>query len=113
MLNKLECIQLLKQDVIPALGCTEPVCVALCLAHASKVLDEEILSIDCEVNIGIFNLLPIPGLDGYQAILSLIEGIIHREVPVKVKYALQVLGLALVFGLMIAVTYQDILRLFK
>lgn len=65
------------------------------------------------VNIGIFNLLPIPGLDGYQAILSLIEGIIHREVPVKVKYALQVLGLALVFGLMIAVTYQDLLRLFK
>lgn len=54
MLNKLECIQLLKQDVIPALGCTEPVCVALCLAHASKVLDEEILSTDCEVNIGIF-----------------------------------------------------------
>ena len=38
---------------------------------------------------------------------------IHREGPVKVKYALQVLGLALVFGLMIAVTYQDILRLFK
>mgnify|MGYP000541013565 FL=1 len=54
------------------------------------------------VNIGILNLLPIPGLDGYQAILSLIEGIIHREVPVKVKYALQVLGLVLVFGLMIA-----------
>lgn len=64
------------------------------------------------VNIGIFNLLPIPGLDGYQAILSLIEGIIHREVPIKVKYALQVLGLAIVFGLMIAVTYQDLLRLF-
>ena len=54
MLNKLECIQLLKQDVIPALGCTEPVCVALCLANASKVLDEEILSIECDVNIGIF-----------------------------------------------------------
>lgn len=65
------------------------------------------------VNIGIFNLLPIPGLDGYQAILSLIEGIIHREVPMKVKYALQVFGLALVFGLMIAVTYQDLLRLFQ
>ena len=65
------------------------------------------------VNIGILNLLPIPGLDGYQAILSLIEGIIHREVPGKVKYALQVLGFALVFGLMIAVTYQDLLRLFQ
>lgn len=54
MLNKKECIQLLKQDVTPALGCTETVCVALCLAHAAEVLDEEIVSIDVDVNIGIF-----------------------------------------------------------
>lgn len=54
MLNKKECIQLLKQDVTPALRCTEPVCVALCLAHAAKILDEEIVSIDVDVNIGIF-----------------------------------------------------------
>lgn len=54
MLTRKECIQLLKQDVTPALGCTEPVCVALCLANAAKVLDEEIVSIDVDVNIGIF-----------------------------------------------------------
>ena len=54
MLTKAKCIQLLKQDVTPALGCTEPVCVALCLAHAAKILDEEIVSIDVDVNIGIF-----------------------------------------------------------
>lgn len=54
MLTRKECIQLLKQDVTPALGCTEPVCVALCLAHAAEVLDEEIVSIDVDVNIGIF-----------------------------------------------------------
>lgn len=54
MLTRKECIQLLKQDATPALGCTEPVCVALCLAHAAKVLDEEIVSIGVNVNIGIF-----------------------------------------------------------
>lgn len=54
MLTRKKCIQLLKQDVTPALGCTEPVCVALCLANAAKVLDEEIVSIDVDVNIGIF-----------------------------------------------------------
>lgn len=65
-LNKLECIQLLKQDVIPALGCTEPVCVALCLAHASKVLDEEILSIECDVNIGIFKNGMSAGIPNFE-----------------------------------------------
>lgn len=55
MLTRKECIQLLKQDVTPALGCTEPSAgVALCLAHAAKVLDEKIVSINVDVNIGIF-----------------------------------------------------------
>ena len=49
MLTRKECIQLLKQDVTPALGCTEPVCVALCLANAAKVLDDKIVSIDVDV----------------------------------------------------------------
>ena len=66
MLNKLECIQLLKQDVIPALGCTEPVCVALCLANASKVLNEEILSIECDVNIGIFKNGMSAGIPNFE-----------------------------------------------
>ena len=63
-------------------------------------------------NIGMFNLLPIPGLDGCQVVFALIERAIGREIPVKVKYVLQMAGLLLVFGLMIYVTINDIGKFF-
>jgi len=65
------------------------------------------------INIGVFNLLPIPGLDGCQVIFAVVEKIIGRELPLKLKMALQLLGLGLVMLLMIFVTYQDILRIFS
>ena len=63
-------------------------------------------------NIGMFNLLPIPGLDGSQVLFALIEKVIRREIPVRIKYALQMAGLILVFGLMIFVTVNDIGKFF-
>lgn len=63
-------------------------------------------------NIGMFNLLPIPGLDGSQVLFALIERAIGREIPQKIKYTLQMAGLFLVFGLMILVTVNDVGRLF-
>ncbi len=64
------------------------------------------------INVGVFNLLPIPGLDGSQVIFALIEKVIGRELPEKVKMGLQMCGLLLVIGLMVFVTYQDVLRIF-
>lgn len=63
------------------------------------------------VNIGIFNLMPIPGLDGCQVLFAVVEKIIGRELPEKLKLILQMIGLGLVILLMIIVTYQDILRI--
>lgn len=53
-MTKEELIDLLKKDVVPALGCTEPVCVALCAAYASKQLTEPINKIELDVNKGIY-----------------------------------------------------------
>ena len=53
MLTEEEIITLLRQDVVPALGCTEPVCVALCAAQAALDLSESVQSITVQVNAGI------------------------------------------------------------
>ena len=53
-MEKMQIIELLKKDVVPALGCTEPVCVALCSANAAREISGEIKSIDVKTNAGIY-----------------------------------------------------------
>ena len=63
------------------------------------------------VNLGIFNLLPFPALDGGKVVFLLIEGVAGHAVPEKIQSGLTVAAFALLFGLMIFATYNDILRL--
>ena len=63
------------------------------------------------VNVGIFNLLPFPALDGGKVVFLLIEGVTGHAVPEKIQSSLIVAAFALLFGLMIFATYNDILRL--
>ena len=61
--------------------------------------------------VGIFNLLPFPALDGGKVVFLAIEGITGHAVPEKLQGSLTVAAFALLFGLMIFATYNDILRL--
>ncbi len=63
------------------------------------------------INLAIFNLLPFPGLDGWQLLVTAIEGITRKKLPAKFKTIMSIIGLVLLFGLMIAIVVLDILRL--
>ncbi|MDE7098940.1 MAG: site-2 protease family protein [Ruminococcus sp.] len=65
------------------------------------------------INLGIFNLLPIPGLDGGRLIFCFIELI--RRKPVKPEHEgyVHLAGMVLWFGIMIFATYNDIVRLIE
>ena len=53
-MEKIQWINLLKQDVVPALGCTEPVCVALCAAYAAQHFTGKIDTVTVRTNAGIY-----------------------------------------------------------
>ncbi len=64
------------------------------------------------VNVGIFNLLPIPALDGGRLLFLIWEGISRKPVPPKYEGMIHAIGLLLLLLLIVVVTFSDIMKLF-
>ena len=64
------------------------------------------------MNLGVFNLLPFLPLDGGHIVFALYELIFRRPAPKKLEETCQMIGVVLMFGLMIIVTFKDIFTLF-
>ena len=64
------------------------------------------------VNVGIFNLLPIPILDGGRIFITLIEMLIGRKLSERVQNVIMTIGLVAIVALMLYATWNDITRLF-
>lgn len=65
------------------------------------------------VNVGIFNLLPIPALDGCRFLFLLIEAIRRKPLKPEVEGMIHLVGFGLMMVLMLVVTFGDITKLFN
>lgn len=87
---------------------------------ADKGIDWHYLALDLltmsaliTINIGIFNLLPLPALDGGRLVFLLYELIFRRKADPKFEGAVHLAGMALLLALMLVVTVSDVTKLFK
>jgi regulator of sigma E protease len=83
---------------------------------AAKSADSGILSFLyflalLSLSLAIINIMPFPVLDGGHLLIILIESITKREIPVKVKVAIQNVGFVLLLLLMAFILYNDILNI--
>jgi regulator of sigma E protease len=65
------------------------------------------------INLGVINLIPFPALDGGRVLFVLIEGIARRRIPAKFTNWVNLVGFGLLMLLMIVVTFNDVVKLFK
>lgn len=65
------------------------------------------------VNLAIINLLPIPALDGGRILILIIESITRKEINPKLELVLINGSFILLMGLIILISFNDVLKLFK
>ena len=65
------------------------------------------------INLGVFNLLPIPALDGGRLFFMLIELISRRRIPPEKEGIVHAIGFMLLMALIVFISYNDILKLIK
>ena len=62
------------------------------------------------VNLAIFNLLPFPGLDGWQLLVLIVEGTTRKKIPEKVKNIVSLVGIGLLLLLMGVLVVKDLAK---
>ncbi len=62
------------------------------------------------VALGLFNLLPIPALDGSRLVFLIVGAVRRRPVPPKVENLVHGVGIMLLLGLMVVISWNDVMR---
>lgn len=95
-------------------GVSGPVGVVKEIGNAAKtgVANLIFLLAYININLGVFNLLPIPALDGGRAIFILIEMIFGKKISQEKEGYIHMVGLILLLALIVIVTIKDVIKLF-
>ncbi len=92
-----------------------PVGVVSAIGQASKLGFKNLLMLAAflTINIGIFNLIPFPVLDGGKIFIALIEAVFRRNINSRILDGIMTVSVALLIMLVLYATLNDILRIFK
>ena len=90
-----------------------PVGVTVAISDVAKESLKNVLPIMAliTINLGLFNLLPIPALDGGRLLFILIEMITRKPVPQKAESAVHAVGFIILMAFMVLIAEKDILSL--
>lgn len=87
-----------------------PVGVTVAIGSVAKQSLSDLLQVMAliTINLGLFNLLPLPALDGGRLVFILFEMIFRKPVPQKYEAIVHAVGMALLLLLMVVITFKDI-----
>lgn len=91
---------------------TGPIGISTMVAKTQGIEDFIYLLALISLSLGVTNLLPFPPLDGGKVVIYLIEAVRRKPMKEKTEINIQMIGFAIIIGLTIFVTYNDILRIF-
>ena len=63
------------------------------------------------INLGVFNLIPFPALDGGRFLFLIIEGIRKKPINKNVEAYINFAGIIILFAFMIFVSFKDVMKL--
>ena len=88
-----------------------PVGVTEALGNAAKsgVLDVMNMTVMISMNLGIFNLLPVPALDGGRFVFLVIEAIRRKPIKRETEATIHTIGILVLMGLMVLITFKDVI----
>jgi regulator of sigma E protease len=108
-------IERLVQRKVALSSLSSPVSIAYITGEVAKTGPYNLLMLLAIISLqlGLFNLLPIPGLDGGQILILLVESAVRRDVPMRVKERIVQVGFGLLILLFAVILSLDVVKFFQ